>query len=471
MLVVNPVEWRKPTTAKSGAAIFGETYVSWGGNILPSQLHFLNEAYAQDDSGKWIHQRVAMNAPRQNAKTKQLTCIIAYAAYVLGMNIYVTAHETAAASKIYEDVLDTILSNGELAAELKSKRYNAGRQEIRLTNGAIITFRSRKTATSGMGGTYDMVIFDEAQELLSSFEGMITKTLKTRPNPITIYTGTPYLPNSGGDVFNETIANAKDDDGIFAVRYGIDDDTADVEDEKLWELTNPLYPDVIPKTAFQTDIRIARQTGDMGLIDFRIQDLGLWWENKVPPVIPAELWTKAFLDIEHDKSTLVYSLVFDPLTSVLALSVAARSNTGEFITGEIIEERSSVNSWTWITSYLRGAPRATPLILDAGGLNSALAEDIIPKGIDVCYLTGSEFLASQQGFMDLLNKGDFKHTNNATLNEEVHNAMRVTAGKESWKFASIQKGETVAGLKALAQAVWWRAAHQVKEVEQRTVYV
>ena len=473
MLLVNPVEWRKPTTAKSAVAKMGEAYVEWGGKILPSQLHFLNEAYKQDKNGKWVYNSIIMNAPRQNAKTKMLTAAIITFIYVYNLNIFVTAHEVDAINKIFNDVMNTVQQSPELLAEID--KYSSVKGKISFNKGATITFRSRRSNGAGMGQTADVVIFDEAQELRSGYEGMITKTLKTRPNALIIYTGTPYLPESQGDVFHEVLKSADKDKKVFAVRYGVDDDSVDVEDEKLWKLTNPLFPDVIGRDAFNRDLRVARQGGELGLMDFRIQDLGLWWEDKVPPAIPTELWESAYRTVKHDSDTLVYALVYDPKQSVMALSVAAyNGEDGQYapysvITGEIVDERSSVESWNWIENALKGAPRDTTLLLDAAGLNNPMRE-IIPRGISIVQLSGTEFLASQQGFMNMLNQGTFKHPNNPTLNAEVENASETKSG-DLWKFDNIRKGQTVAGLKGVAEAAWYRSVNLIRKEEEVINYV
>lgn len=481
MLVTNP-NWRKTVKPKSDVSIFAAEYMDWGGHgnhILPFQVRFLNEAFQRKKDGTWKYKRVAMNAPRQNGKTKILSAIIMYYLFVLGLNVLVTAHEQAAANKILEDVWNSIDSNDELRGEVKSHATTMGREQLILKNGAFAKFRSRKNAGAGMGGTFDLVIFDEAQELKSDYEAMIIKTLKTRKMQLIVYTGTPFLQTSIGDTFNVFMNSAADDDMVYALRYGIDDDTVDIEDESLWALTNPLYPDIIPRESFLTDMAVAKQGGPNGIMDMRIQDLGLWWADSIPPVIAADVWESAYANIPHDRGTLVYALSFDPVNSMLALSVAAMSEEAtigtdhydkwKYIIGEIVDERSTTEPWDWIADELKSKPRGTVLILDAGGLNNPVS-DILPKGLNVVQLTGNEFLASQQGFIDLLNEGRFKHTNNVQLTEETRNAQKVTSG-DMWKFAPIRSQSTIAGLKSVSIAAWYRSVNKPRRHERRTVIV
>lgn len=466
--VLNP-KWRNPVKPKSDVAKFAEAYIDWGdGSILPSQVHFFNEAYATKRNGLWKYNRVAENAPRQNAKTKKQTPAILYFMYVKHLDVFVSAHEISAVHKIFDDVYSTIVKNPELNAELGRYASSYGKEYIELTTGGSVTFRSRKNSQAGMGGTYSVVIFDEAQELKAEYDSMVTKTLKTKKNRLIIYLGTPFLPTSTGDVFKSILDGAEDDPSMFAVRYGTDDENADVHDKKLWALTNPLYPDVIPDASFESDIATANQNGAEGLRDFRIQNLGLWWKDKVPPAIPMDLWNAASKDVPNDPMTNVCAIVFDPACGRIALSLASCSaemvdgtvshSKGEYIVGEIIGERSQNTSWKWISETVGSMPRDTTIILDAGGLNKPI-EKMLPMSMEIVKLTGPEFLSSQQGFYDLLENGRFKHTNQPDLMSEVRNSQKVQSG-DQWKFASIDKSKSISGLKALAEAAWYRAVNE-----------
>ena len=111
----------------------------------------------------------------------------------------------------------------------------------------------------------------------------------------------------------------------------------------------------------------------------------------------------------------------------------------------------------WIGEAVKGIPRHTVIILDAGALNKPLME-YIPGSMDVVQLNNQEFLASQQGFMDALNDGLFKHPNSPDLTDEVRNAQKRPSG-DLWKFDAIRQTHddgrpaTVTGLKGLAEAL------------------
>lgn len=478
--VLNP-NWRKKVKPRSAVAKFAAEYVNWGpgAHILPSQVHFFNNAFEQDEYGHWKYSDVAENAPRQNSKTKKATALITYAMYVNHSHIFVSAHESDAVKKIYEDVFDTIGRNPELKAELDKHGSGTSKQFISLATGGMVVFRSRKNSLAGLGGTYDIVVFDEAQELRADYASMVSKTLMTKKNMLTIYLGTPFLPNSQGDIFNRIIDGADSNPNIYAVRYGIDDDNAPIEDKRLWKKTNPLYPDVISDRAFENAVAEAYQGGEEGKRDFRIQVLGLWWKDKIPPAIPLPLWNKAVKDVPNDPATNVAAIVFDPICGRLALSIASssaetHSNDGdsqkwEYVTGEILGERSQNDSWDWLAETVGSMPRKTDIILDAGGLNKAI-EAILPNNMHVIHLSGSEFLASQQGFYDMIESGKFKHTNQPDLMAEVRNAQKVKSG-EMWKFSNIDKSKSIAGLKALSEAAWYRSVNVPQEQKPTVIYV
>ena len=134
-----------------------------------------------------------------------------------------------------------------------------------------------------------------------------------------------------------------------------------------------------------------------------------------------------------------------------------------------MDERPTTESWQWVSDELKTRPRKTTLILDAGGLNNPI-RDMLPRGLNVIQLTGTEFLASQQGFLDLLNEGRFKHTNNPQLTAEVQNAHKLKSGSDDqWLFAQILKYETTDVLKGVSIAAWYRGVNRPKERQIREV--
>lgn len=470
--ILNP-NWRRKVKPKSAVAKFAAEYVNWGpgAHILPSQVAFFNNAFEQDSQGHWKYSIVAENAPRQNSKTKKLTALVTEAMFVNHANVFVSSHESESARKVFNDVFDTITRNQELKGELDKYGSGDSKMSISLTTGGSVVFRSRKTNLAGLGGTYDIVIFDEAQELRADYDAMVSKTLMTKQNMLTVYIGTPFLANSQGDIFNRIIDGAEDNPNIYAVRYGIDDESTPIDDERIWKKTNPLYPDVMPRKAFQDAMAKANQSGEAGKRDFRIQNLGLWWKDTIPSAIPLDLWGKAVSDLPNDPDTNVAAIVFDPICGRLALSLASSTaevrsgdevtDKWQYITGEILGERSQNESWSWIAKTVESMPRNTDIILDAGGLNKAL-EAVLPNNMNVIHLSGSEFLASQQGFYDMIESGKFKHTNQPDLMDEVRNAQKVKSG-EMWKFSNIDKSRSIAGLKALSEAAWYRSVNTPRE--------
>lgn len=130
MLVTNP-NWRRKTKPTSDVALIASEYMNWGKghNILPFQTMFLNTAFQRKKDGTWKYKRVALNAPRQNGKTKILTAIIIYYLYVLELNVLVTAHEQIAANKILEDVWDTIDSSDELRGSYQPLHHHGSRAD------------------------------------------------------------------------------------------------------------------------------------------------------------------------------------------------------------------------------------------------------------------------------------------------------------------------------------------------------
>lgn len=483
VLELNP-SWRNKVKPSSLVAKFADYYVDWGGgHMLPSQTQFLNRAYSKRRNGDWVYKTIADNEPRQNGKSKKLEAPILTKLYAYNEDIFYTAHELDMVQNMFQIIWNDIQRNPTLASRVKNHSGTSGKEFITLTTGGTIRFRCRKNGLSGMGGTKDTVIFDEAQELTAEYESMVNKVLRTKPNAQIIYCGTPFLPASGGDTFNLLLERAKEDDTVFAVRYGVDDENCDVEDKALWKLTNPLYPDVINDSSFTDDLALARQSGEEGLRDFRIQDLGLWWKDKIPPAIPVALWESSTIpDMPTDSHTNVVAIVNDPTTSTIGMSIAAYNakvedgknevEAHQYVIGDIKAERSGMDNWSWIAEAIDNLSRDTIVLTDLGGLDKPITDmlnDSLSQRPSIVKFNGPEFLASQQGFLDLLQSGKFKNLGNPSLNDEVHNAQKSQSGN-GWKFTPIRPEHTLVGLKALTMATWYRSVTQVKERVPVVVY-
>jgi hypothetical protein len=146
---------------------------------------------------------------------------------VHGERICHTAHRTSTSHSAFVRLCDILTAAGyvELGRKKKdeivpeksfksTKQY--GLEQIMLTNGGYIVFRTRSEA-GGIGESFDLLVIDEAQEYTVTQQGALMYTISASPNPQTILCGTPPTPVSKGTVFvsfrNRVLSGRSNDSG------------------------------------------------------------------------------------------------------------------------------------------------------------------------------------------------------------------------------------------------------------------
>lgn len=156
---------------------------------------------------RWAARDAGLSVPRQNGKSVIAELRILAGLYLLEEELIVyTAHQVDTALEIFERVVARIEHNPELKRRLPRNgiRRAQGSQQILLVNppdkverGAPARQRLLIKARSkgGVRGfSADTVFFDEAQLGLDENEiAALGPTMRTRPNPQTIFMGTPPL--------------------------------------------------------------------------------------------------------------------------------------------------------------------------------------------------------------------------------------------------------------------------------------
>jgi hypothetical protein len=156
---------------------------------------------------RWAARDAGLSVPRQNGKSVVAELRILAGLFLLEEELIVyTAHQVDTALEIFERVVSRIQDNPELKRRLPRNgiRRAQGSQQILLVNPAEKVLRGApsrqrlliKARSKGgvRGFSADTVFFDEAQLGLDENEiAALGPTMRTRPNPQTIFMGTPPL--------------------------------------------------------------------------------------------------------------------------------------------------------------------------------------------------------------------------------------------------------------------------------------
>ena len=134
----------------------------------------------RDDSDKYAATSCGLALPRQNGKNAVIEMRELYGLVACGEKILHTAHRVDTARKAFLRLASFFENDSypELKEMVVSIRRTNGQEAIVLNNGASIEFSSRVNG-GARGSTYDVVVFDEAQELTNDQMEAILKALGT----------------------------------------------------------------------------------------------------------------------------------------------------------------------------------------------------------------------------------------------------------------------------------------------------
>lgn len=239
-------------------------------------------------NGKFAHHAIALSVPRQNGKSWVITVVCFYAMVVLGYKILYTCQngDTSdamflALAAVFEDE-----ENEDVHPLLDRVRRTNGQQGIYLLNGSFIRFTTR-TDSLARGRSYDMLVYDEAQELTHSQQSASLPTISSskKRDALTIYLGTPPSPGKDGFVFRmmHDRAHSADPGATAWIEWGVTE-IGDVTDPARWCEANPSIGALVDETTVEGELAM---TAD----DFARERLG-WWDVKgtATRAIPLQAW-------------------------------------------------------------------------------------------------------------------------------------------------------------------------------------
>lgn len=241
---------------------------------------------------RWAARDAGLSVPRQNGKSVIAELRILAGLFLLQEELIVyTAHQVDTALEIFERVVARIQNNPDLKRRLPRNgiRRAQGSQQILLINPPELVKKGSpaqqrlliKARSKGgvRGFSADTVFFDEAQLGLDENEiAALGPTMRTRPNPQTIFMGTP--PLAAGSYWALRVrARARGGDPKMAWHEwspppGFDPNKdADLDDRAIWRYTNPAVPVLVDEESVEYD---RKTLGGK----FAAEGLGFWLPEK-----------------------------------------------------------------------------------------------------------------------------------------------------------------------------------------------
>lgn len=406
-----------PKYNKTEGALCVELANSYGLPPLEWQADILKDWLAVDDNGKLINNVCVLEVPRQNGKTGASDPRETWGLIYRREQILHTAQEFQTAKKAFDRLRkkfgmrknDPYAEYPELNALVERYTVSAGQMALDLINGGHIEFRTRgNNSDMGRGGTFDLVVIDEAQAYTEEQDAALSPLNSAAPtgSPQTILMGTPPSPHSGnkGAVFLKSIKNIKAGNAKHSCLHlwGVDD-VGDVSDKERWYLTNPslgfhlLIESLEKDAATMSPDVFARE--HLGYIATRTAVMDF--------AISADVWDACGSDDRKPEGKTAYGVKFSADGSEVVLCGAVIPKDGKARIS-LIERQPTGRGVKWLADWLNARyMSASCVVID--GRNGV--DVLIDKMSDVWRAKGSvirpsykDLLASVGMLTDALNE-------------------------------------------------------------------
>jgi phage terminase large subunit-like protein len=332
-------------------------YQKTGRIIQEWQELLLEYILSRNEDDLWVHTKFGYSLPRRNGKNEVVAIVEMYA-LDKGLRVLHTAHRTTTSHTAWER-LCRLLDQAKIDyAPLRS----SGREQIELSNGGRVEFRTR-TSTSGLGEGFDLLVIDEAQEYTSDQESALKYVVTDSQNPQTIFCGTPPTPISSGTVFSSfrKAAMFGETQNAGWAEWSIEDES-DPQDRELWYKCNPSLGTIFTERSILDEI-------GTDTIDFNIQRLGLWLKYNQKSAVSATEWEGLKVNALPELTGKLFAgIKYGNDGTNVALSIAVKTKDERIFT-EVIDCQSVRNGNAWIVGFLSNTDIQAVAIDGASGQN------------------------------------------------------------------------------------------------------
>lgn len=379
-------------------------FEAYGRRYYDSQKYEMELFFARNDRGDFAAKTICITKPRQNGKSFAARDYAIWMACVERKNVLFSAHRSGIAHKMFKEIADFVRTNADLYSEVDTIYAAIGYEGIYFRDGSYIEFQTR---TSGVrGGTYNVLILDEAQELTPAQQDAILPTVSAadeldenaEDKSQKIYIGTVPGPECQGTVFRDMHDRAHDGaTGIWWLEWGAQGeslDEVDVDDVDLWYACNP----AMGRRMSERTVRDERD--QMTKDGFARERLG-WWSpvaGKLQTVIDEKAWDACATDHPLDPERTAYGVKFAPDGSEVALAVAESRDGITHV--ELLERKPMAYGTAWLSQWLQERSGVgSCVVIDGKSGSQALVErmaDTAPKDYIITPNTGDVIAAASK---------------------------------------------------------------------------
>ena len=358
----------------------------------PWQRTVLNDWLALDDNGNLLNSLCVLAVPRQCGKTGVCDPRETWGLVHRCEQILHTAQEFQTAQKAFNRLRkkfgscknDPNAEFPELNRLVDHYTTSANQMVLDLKNGAHIEFRTRgSNSDMGRGGTFDLVVIDEAQSYTDAQDAALSPLNSAAPSgqPQTILMGTVPTPESAykGEKFASIRSSMHDSPmkGDCIHEWGWPKFDADsVGNIELWYEYNPSLGMCLLEAGLQKDFRMMRPE------TFAREHLGWWPESAVMQyAIKESDWNACKIDNPSKDGLVVYAVKFSPDGSIGSMAACHKPDEGKpFV--YVVESRSMSGGLGWFEKTLsENHKKAAQIVIDGQSNAQALTDRLISAGV------------------------------------------------------------------------------------------
>lgn len=440
---------------KEVAALAGIDQTNW-------QVDLIADWSAHTPDGQWIHRRCGGSIPRQAGKSVDGIVWCLFLLVILGYGILWTDHNYATTCEMLRRFQD-IFGKKPNDKDAKFKFFNdlvervsnrTAQEAIFLKSGGFICFSTR-TKSAALGFSFDIVVYDEAQELKTEHMQAIqpTTTSGAHHNTQAIFLGTPTRAGSNAEVFSDMHIEAWENplDDMCWIEYGVDE-VGDVLDESRWPLANPSIDEgVADMNAIRTGIRAFKSD----VLAAAQEYLGYWLPKVANALISKKEWLAGQIEPEESpkEGRIAYGVKFAPDGSEVALAAAIKPKSG-IPHVELVCIKSMAKGTTWLADWLAERPsRASCVAIDGKSGTGMLSEKLVDRVPNKYYrvMKTQDAITASSMMLEAIQNNEITHIESPALDESVLAATKRKIGDSGgWGFG----GDTSCAIEAAANALW-----------------
>lgn len=468
-----PRVWSAPSAPMTAGPEAVDLARTAGLELLPWESWVCEIAMRQRADERWAAFEVLLLVSRQNGKGTCIEVMELYVLFVLGLNVFHTAHLMKTSRKAFKRLWLLIERTPALRRRVAGRPHVTAEEiVITLVDGTFIVFMARGQRAGRGLDDCDVLVLDEALFLAGSTTEAIVPTMSTRPNPQVWYT-------SSAGVASSTLLRAlrdrgaAGDPGMCYLDWSIEPPTRDNP------LVDPLDPAVVcqanPSLGALITMDYVRSeyalfTSEGKLAGWLRERMGVFDEDPAAAkrVIPAGPWrARGGLVDERPVGSVSFAVAAAwPDAEWASITVSGALEDGD--TSVQLVERRPGTSWV--------VPRLVDLdadhendgvVIDEAGPAGNLVDDAREAGLTVITPTAREVAHASKDFLAGLgaiegNDPYLRHYDQVEMTAAAAAASRRPLG-DAWTWQ--RRGEVdISPLEAATLAAWCVATHRPHDV-------